>query len=154
MKPFLLTDRQRASWTDLAVIAFLSLLFAFSSFDKVFHYHQFVNAVRNYSLVPRGFANYLALPLIVIELFIAVCLLYKPWRRSAALAGLAAMILFTAALLTNFIYGARGICGCWFTLTLAQGNSVHIAQNIIFGCLFASVMFVPVSKSPPASPNS
>ena len=103
--------------------------------------------------MPRGFASFLALPLIVLELFISFSLLYRPWRRGAALLGLAAMILFTAALLTNFMYGERGICGCWFTLTLAQGNSVHIAQNIIFGCLFASVLFVPVSNRSMAAPS-
>jgi len=149
MKPNILShpERHRTSWINFAVIVFLSLLFAFSSLDKVFHYHQFVNAVRNYSLVPRGFASFLALPLIFLEVFISISLLYRPWRRSAAILGAASMILFTAALLTNYLYGARGICGCWFTLTLAQGNSVHIAQNIIFGCLFASVLLFPISKS-------
>ena len=124
---------------DKAIIAALTLLFIFAGIDKIFHFSGFVNALRNYVLVPSGTAGFLAVPVIAMEIFIGVGLLLKPWRRPAALAAAVMLVIFTVALWLNHTYGDRGVCGCWFTLTLAEGTNSHIAQNLLMAFLALSI---------------
>jgi hypothetical protein len=58
-------------------------------------------------------------------------LLVPAWRRGAAITAAATLLLFTVALVINHAFGGRGICGCWFTITLAKSSGSHIAQNLI-----------------------
>lgn len=121
--------------TDRIMIGFLAAIFLFSGLDKIFHYQGFVNALRDYVLVPRGTAPYFSMPLIGVELLVGVGLLLKPWRRQAALTAAGLLALFTLAIALNYHYGGRGICGCWFTITLSKSTGMHLAQNILFFCL-------------------
>ena len=122
---------------DKAIIFFLAVVFLFSGIDKIFHYEGFVNALRNYVLVPRGMAPYFAMPVIVVEIMIGLGLLFKSRRRAAALGAVATLALFSTALGLNHLYGERGICGCWFTITLAQGTAMHLTQNLILAAMAA-----------------
>ena len=70
---------------DRAILILLAVIFLFSSIDKLMHYDGFVNALRSYIVVPRGWAVYLAVPMIAVELMIGVGLFVRPWRRQAAL---------------------------------------------------------------------
>jgi hypothetical protein len=124
--------RVLAALLDRATLAALVILFLYSGLDKLFHYQGFVNALSDYVLVPKGWARHLAMPVIAIELLIAVGLVVHAWRRSAARLAAVTLGVFTSALLANYFLGARGICGCWFTFTLAQSTELHIAQNLVF----------------------
>jgi uncharacterized membrane protein len=117
--------------TFLVVAAIL----AFAGVDKLLHYEGFVNALRSYVLLPRGMAPILAPAVIAAELLVAVALFVRPWRSAAALAGAGLFVLFTTALAFNHLLGGRGICGCWFTVTLAQGTGMHVAQNLTLAAL-------------------
>jgi len=128
-------------WLQLASICFLVLLFSFSGLDKLVHYNGFINALRNYVILPRGVASYLALPVIIVELAVAIGLLIRPARKASAIIGALMMSIFTVALVMNFLYGSKGICGCWFSLTLAQGNASHIASNLFLLGLFLTLVF-------------
>lgn len=121
----------------LSTLTFLvvAAILAFAGVDKLLHYDGFVNALRNYVLVPRGMAPVLAPAVIAAELLVALALFLRPWRSAAALAGAGLFALFTAALVVNHLLGGRGICGCWFTITLAQGTGMHVAQNITLAAL-------------------
>lgn len=120
---------------NAATILLLILVFFYSGVDKVFHYEGFVNALRDYLLVPRGTAHLVAMPVILVELLIAISLLIKPWRRPAALTTAVCLLIFSTALAINHFYGDRGICGCWFTVTLAPSTTLHIAQNLVMATL-------------------
>lgn len=48
----------------------------------------------------------------------------------AALIGVAAMGLFTAALIVNYVYAPESICGCWFSITLGTATLTHILMNL------------------------
>jgi len=41
------------------------------------------------------------------------------------------LALFTAVLGVNRLMGGRGVCGCWFTLTLSKSTPLHMAQNLM-----------------------
>jgi uncharacterized membrane protein YphA (DoxX/SURF4 family) len=124
-----------------ASILFLTLLFTLSSLDKLFHYRGFVNALRNYVILPPGVAPYFALPVITVELAIAIGLLMPTLRKTVAIIGALMMLIFTTALFTNFLYGSKGVCGCWFSFTLAQGNTSHIVSNLMLLGLFLTLAF-------------
>jgi len=124
---------------DKLILFTMAAVFLFSSLDKIFHYEGFVNALQNYMLIPSGFGSSLAMPVILIELLIGIGLLIKPWRSSAALLATAMLLLFTLALSVNHLYGGRGICGCWFTITLAQSTELHLLQNLMMSALSLSI---------------
>lgn len=124
---------------DRIVVWMLAALFLFSGIDKVLHFDGFLDALRNYVLVPRGAASYLGGPVIAAELMIGIGLLLPAWRGPAALTAALAMAVFTIAITFNYFAGSRGICGCWFTITLSQSSELHIVQNLIFGGLAAMV---------------
>ena len=120
-------------------VVLLASLFCFSSVDKLFHYSGFLNALRDYSLIPQGFAKYLAMPVIITEAVISSGLMFKQSRRTSAFIGSCILVLFSVALFVNYLYGKRGICGCWFTITLAQGTGMHLLQNLFLIGLLVSI---------------
>ena len=122
---------------DRLILFVLAAIFLFSGIDKAFHYEGFVNAVRDYVLVPPGGAPYLALPVILAEILTGIGLLLPAWRRPAATSAVLLLVTFTAALGLNHVYGNRGVCGCWFTITLAKSSGHHIAQNLLLALLAA-----------------
>lgn len=119
-------------YLNAAILWTLVGLFLFAAIDKVLHYAGFVNALSNYVLMPRGWAEIVAPAIILAELAIGAGLLVRSWRRSAALLGAGLLALFTFALLVNAQAGDRGICGCWFSLTLAEGTGTHTLFNLLF----------------------
>lgn len=124
---------------ERGILLLLIAIFLFSSIDKILHYDAFINAVRNYVLVPRGWAPYLAPSVILVELMIAAGLMLRAWRRPAALTAAVTLAIFTAAVALNYVYGGRGICGCWFTITLANSTELHLLQNLLFLGLALSI---------------
>jgi uncharacterized membrane protein YphA (DoxX/SURF4 family) len=122
-------------WIDRGMVLFLAAIFLFSSIDKVLHYQGFVNAMRNYVLVPAGTAPFFAPPVIGVELLVGLGLLFPAWRRPAALTAASLLGLFTVAIALNHLYGDRGICGCWFTITLAKSTSMHLMQNLLMALM-------------------
>jgi uncharacterized membrane protein YphA (DoxX/SURF4 family) len=125
------TSDRALNFVNAGSILFLVVVFLFTGIDKALHYSGFVNAIRDYVLVPRETAQYVAIPVIMIEIMIAIGLLVKPMRRFAAGWAAAILIVFTIAVALNHAFGRRGICGCWFTITLAQGTTMHILQNLL-----------------------
>lgn len=130
--------RQGLGLLDRAVIAFLVLLLGFSAIDKTLHYQGFVSAINDYRILPLPLGAWLAPLVIAAELSAALGLLWSPWRATAALQAAVLVSVFSVALAVNFLLGARGICGCWFSLTMAQGN-LHFVLN---GILIALSLFV------------
>jgi len=118
-------------FVDRGILWLLAAVFLVSGVDKVFHYQGFVNALRDYVIVPRGWASALAPPVIAIELLVGIALLVQAWRQAAAATAAAVLAVFTAALVFNRLLGGRGVCGCWFTLTLSKSTPLHVTQNLM-----------------------
>lgn len=118
-----------ASWLKELPRFILIGLFAFAAVDKIFHFHGFVTAVQSYRLLPAQVEYAAAIFFILAELGIALGLLIRRWRRSASLAAVLLLALFTGVYL---VARPESVCGCWFTLTLNTGGSFHILQNLVF----------------------
>lgn len=114
---------------DRLIVILLSAIFLLSAADKIYHYRGFVDALRNYILVPFAAAPVISGPIIVLELAVGLGLLVTAWRSTAAMLAAATLGLFTSAIALNYLFGGRGICGCWFTVTLAEGTASHLLLN-------------------------
>lgn len=120
---------KKTSLMDRFIVILLSVIFLLSAADKIYHYRGFVDALRNYILVPFEAAPVLAGPVIALELAIGLGLLIGTWRSTAAMLAAVTLGLFTSAIALNYFFGGRGICGCWFTVTLAEGTASHLLLN-------------------------
>ncbi|HEX8457917.1 MAG TPA: MauE/DoxX family redox-associated membrane protein [Pyrinomonadaceae bacterium] len=118
-----------ASWLKELPRVILIALFAFAAVDKLFHLNGFVNAIHSYRLLPSQVEYMAAVFFVMAELAIAFGLLTRRWRRSACLAAVLLLSVFTIVYL---VARPEGICGCWFTLTLNTGGYFHILQNLVF----------------------
>ncbi len=137
--------------TNRIIVIVLSAIFLFSALDKIYHYRGFVDALRNYVLVPIAAAPLIAAPVICLEIVIGIGLLANAWRSTAALLAAGTLASFTGAIGLNHVFGGRGICGCWFTVTLAEGTTAHLLLN---GMLMAlAVMLWLDTRKEYASPT-
>ena len=89
---------------------------------------------------PERAAPYLAMPVILTELWIGLGLMIRRFRGAAALTASIVLLVFTFALLVNYIYAPGAVCGCWFTITLATSTPLHIALNVVLMALAISVL--------------
>jgi uncharacterized membrane protein YphA (DoxX/SURF4 family) len=124
---------------SLLSAVFLAVVFLFAGIDKIFHFGGFVNALASYAVVPAVLARYLAVPVILSELWVGLGLLVPRWRRLAALAAAALLSVFTVALIGNLYFSPGSLCGCWFTITLGRTTHMHVAQNVVLLALAVSV---------------
>lgn len=128
----------------------LVAIFLFAGIDKLFHYQGFIKALSSYVLVPDSRAPYLALPIILSEIWIGAGLLVKAWRNMASLIAACFLLLFTIALTVNYIKSPKSICGCWFSITLGTATITHIFLNLtLFGlAIFLWMDASSTNKSP------
>lgn len=125
----ILSGRRRP--LDKLTAWFLAVLFGFASLDKIAHYHGFVTAINSYQIIFIPLGHYLAPLVIASELSISIGLVKGTWRRLAALQAAVLMTLFTVGLAGNRLLGGESICGCWFSVTMAQGDRHFILNAII-----------------------
>ena len=128
------------STLDKLIAAFLSFMFLFAGVDKILHLEGFINAINDYSILPIPLGKQLAPLIISAELAIAIGLLHNSWRRIAARQSAILMSIFTVALVANQIFGQKGLCGCWFSVNMAQGD-IHLVLNIILVALSLSLWY-------------
>jgi len=101
------------------MILFLVLLFGFAAVDKMLHAPGFVRAINSYRIIPIPMGNILAPVVVAAELAVALGLIWKPWRATAALQGGIMMGVFTVGLINNRLSGEEALCGCsWHRVTL------------------------------------
>lgn len=113
---------------DSLMIGCLSALLGFAALDKVWHASAFMTAINSYRILPFPMGKWLAPVIIAAELTIAVALLVPVLRRTASLHAALLMSIFTVGLITNRIDGRDAICGCWFSISMAQGD-MHFVLN-------------------------
>ncbi len=124
---------------SFASSAFLALIFLYAGIDKAVHYDGFINAIGSYVLVPDWIAPGLAPMVIGLEIAIGLGLLFPTHRFQAALAGALTLGVFAVALTVNLVVAPGSVCGCWFSITLAQSDEAHIALNLILAVLASTL---------------
>jgi len=96
-----------------AASAALALVFAQAAWHKLRDLEGFASAVEAYHLMPASLAPLAATQLAAAELVLVGTLVLPPARAGAALAALALLGVYSAAIAVNLARGRRDIdCGC------------------------------------------
>ena len=102
-----------------------------SGYQKVLHPADFALAVYRFHLLPDVLVNAAALYFQWLEMLCAICLIFVPRFRVAALwITLGLLGLFTAGIGINLLRGSAFTCGCFSTSPLAQPMTwLSVARN-------------------------
>ncbi|KAB2921258.1 MAG: hypothetical protein F9K22_14225 [Bacteroidetes bacterium] len=110
---------------------------------KIVSFEEFVQAVKNYDLLPTAVLVHFSILIILIELIgggalvLNICVTFV----SRALAG--TLIMFTIAVCFNLIRGTIVDCGCYGSAMSDAIGWRHVLQNVVLCILlFRAVMMV------------
>jgi hypothetical protein len=100
--------------------------------QKLVYPADFALAVYRFHLLPDAWVNPVAIYLPWLEITVAVCLLFVPkWRTAALWMALALLVLFTVAIAINLLRGSAFGCGCFSASPAASPMSwLSIVRNI------------------------
>ena len=114
------------------IACFIVGLVLLSGIRKIFDPASFALSVYRFHLLPDGLVNLVALYLPWLELISALCLLFIPRLRIAALwIALGLFSLFTTGISINLLRGTSFSCGCFGNSPLALPmNGMSVARNI------------------------
>jgi len=103
-----------------------------SGFGKIFHPADFALAVYRFHLLPDFLVNAVSLYFQWLEVACAVCLLFIPKYRVAALwIALGLFALFSGSIAINLLRGSPFSCGCFGSSPLAPPMDwLGVARNI------------------------
>lgn len=121
----------------------LALLFAAAAWHKHSDRLRFVGTVRAYRLLPEFWLTPAAWFFPVIEIGIALGLLYSPATDAAVFATLALLSIYSFAIWQNLTPDGRQIdCGCFATSATVPLSGWLIARNVLL-MLSACVLLMP-----------
>lgn len=117
----------------------LAIVLIGAGLDQIAHYRGFVTALDSMLLIPDGMHIFLAIPLILSEIWVGVGLVLPIWRATAAAAASGLLLISTIALMVNYYFAPGAICGIYFSITLGNTTGFQFLQNIVFLGLALSV---------------
>lgn len=98
-------------WLDLLGRWTISLIFLFAAVPKLFNVHGFAALIDAYAILPDMLLLPVAVVLPVLEIFLAVGLLFNCWKSKI---GIALVLFFFIYLLSYSIWQGLDIdCGCF-----------------------------------------
>jgi putative oxidoreductase len=116
-----------AYWIACFIIA-IALL---SGYQKILYPADFALSVYRFHLLPDFLVNIASLYFQWLEVACAICLLFVPKFRTAALwIALVLLTLFTGGIIINLIRGSAFSCGCFSNSPLARPMDwLNVARN-------------------------
>lgn len=129
------------------LVGFFALLFASASLHKLRDLARFTEVLRAYRLLPPGAARFA--PLVPFaELTIGVGLIVPANRHAAALAGLALLVIYTAAIAVNLARGRRDLaCGCGGPDDARPIAPWMVGRNLLLALLLGATVLPWSSRS-------
>jgi len=109
---------------------FLGLILLYAALGKILHLQSFLMALSSYVVVPQGAERYIALVVIVLELWCGFCLLCGQWLRNTLASALVLLSVYTVVLVINYIHNPSMACGGVFTVTLGPGDQINIVNHL------------------------
>lgn len=110
----------------------IAIVLGYASVDKLFNYRLFIKSLGDYPFISDQIAQLIAMPLILVELAIAVALLVPQFRRPAAACAGLLFALFGAVYVFAAYSNMNITCGCWFMLPAPPSPTLHAALNAAF----------------------
>jgi len=134
--------KNRYRLVHLLISCLLGILLL-SGFYKILHPSEFALTVYRFHLLPDFWVNIVALYLPWLEFVSAICLLFVPRYRVAALTVVLLLLsAFTCGIILNLLHGTNFSCGCFTTSPLAKPMSwLSVARNGALMTLVVMALF-------------
>ncbi len=117
---------------------FLGLVFLYACWDKILHPDAFALVIYNYQILPAPLIHFTALVLPMLELMLAIGLLFGIWLPGVLLLSNLLLAVFFSALLFNAARGLDIHCGC-FSAASDDGVPAATSQYILRDVAFLAV---------------
>lgn len=130
----------------------VGLVFVLAAVQKSRHWRIFSGVVANYRLLPNVLVNPVAMLLPPVEMAVGLVLLSAQFRPFGALAALALLGLFAAAMAINLTRGRSQIdCGCGHSILKQDLRWVLVVRNAgLAALLLPSLVFTGTVSMPMA----
>lgn len=112
----------------------LALVFTYAAWDKILDPAGFALSIDNYRLFPLPLIGPMAIFLPWLEIWAALMLFVKRWRRAAALILGALLITFILAVGFNLLRGLDFECGCFGSGGRQAGLILLIQDGMLLIC--------------------
>lgn len=118
-------------------------LFIYASIYKVLDPADFAVSVRNYTILPVEWTNFVAITLPWVELGSGLFLVIGVFTRPSALLTTGMMAVFLAALVYAYFTGLDIDCGCFSSSSQSSGKigPLHLIRDTILFLTSAFVLF-------------
>ena len=124
---------------------FLGAVFLWAGGTKIVNPHDFATIISNYQLLPDLLVNIMAVWLPWIEVLCGILLICGLWVEGSLVVINTLLIIFIAALISNWIRGIDVDCGC-FAVAVEEGESNYILDVIRDIVLLLIGMFIFYSR--------
>ena len=124
---------------------FLGGLFLWAGGTKIVNPHDFANIIANYQLLPDFAVNVTAVWLPWIEVLCGILLIGGIWVEGSLVVINTLLIVFIAALISNWVRGIDVDCGC-FAVDVEKGESSYLFDIIRDIFLLAIGLFILQSR--------
>lgn len=121
----------------------LSAVFFWAAIPKLQDPASFATALQNYKLFPNELVAYLAVIVPTTEVLVAICLLWTPWSRAAALISLCMYVIFSISVSQAIVRGIDLSCGC-FGSNESRVSWWQVGRNIVLAGFSCWVTFSPM----------
>lgn len=137
----------------LVLATLLAAIFGAAALHKLLDSAGFGAVLTRYQILPASLIFITALALPLIELAIAVSLLFGPTRVVGGMAGAALLAIYALAMSINLLRGRRDLsCGCGWGVSSGHADPTVsmtlVSRNLILVGLALILVLVPPDRSP------
>lgn len=118
---------QRSGWLARATLA---SVFVYAGWPKIVDPSGFAAAIDNYHLLPEWLTRITAIGLPLLEITIAVALMWPRVSRGASLLAITLLCAFSGAMIQAMARDIDLDCGCFGTSTELGVNGWSVARNL------------------------
>lgn len=140
-----LSQNRFQHWLEFLSRFFLGAVFLWAGGTKIVNPHDFATIISNYQLLPDLLVNIVAVWLPWIEVLCGILLICGLWVEGSLVVINTLIIIFIAALISNWIRGIDVDCGC-FAVTVEEGESNYFLDVIRDIVLLLIGMFIFYSR--------
>jgi Methylamine utilisation protein MauE len=134
-------------WAAL-VRATLALLLASAAVAKLARFQSFVEAFRNYEMVPRPLLRPTAALVVVVETVVAAALMAGVGVKSALVVGGLLLLAFAATVSRSLMRKSPIDCGCLGDVVSIKMDWASVAANVCFAAVALGAATRPVAGLP------
>jgi len=120
---------------------FLGFTFIYTGIQKYIHFDNFMNSLFNYSVIPKEFVYYISYPIIFMEIWLGLGMLFQKSRNYSLYGLILLLFIFTILIAYEYLSGNNFSCGCGLLFSNDKINLIHIMQNLFLIFIIIIIFF-------------